>query len=60
MFVHSEQDSQYGRDDWKRFCLAYQFELSVSRRGNCWANVVAEAFFSSLKKERIRKRIDKI
>ena len=29
----------------------------MSRRGNCWDNAVAESFFSSLKKERIRKRI---
>lgn len=26
---------------------------------NCWDNAVAESFFSSLKKERIRKRIYK-
>jgi putative transposase len=25
----------------------------MSRRGNCWANAVAESFFSTLKKERI-------
>ena len=31
----------------------------MSRRGNCWDNAVAESFFSSLKKERIKKRIDK-
>lgn len=29
----------------------------MSRRGNCWDNAVAESFFSSLKKERIRKRV---
>jgi putative transposase len=28
----------------------------MSRRGNCWDNAVAESFFSSLKKERIKKR----
>ena len=28
----------------------------MSRRGNCWDNAVAESFFSSLKKERIRKK----
>jgi hypothetical protein len=28
----------------------------MSRRGNCWDNAVAESFFSSLKKKRIRKR----
>ena len=31
----------------------------MSRRGNCWDNAVAESFFSSLKKEKIRKRIYK-
>ena len=29
----------------------------MSGRGNCWDNAVAESFFSSLKKERIKKRI---
>jgi putative transposase len=31
----------------------------MSRRGNCWDNAVAESFFSSLKKERVRQRIYK-
>ena len=31
----------------------------MSRGGNCWDNAVAESFLSSLKKERIRKRIYK-
>ena len=31
----------------------------MSRRGNCWDNAVAQSFFSSLKKERIKKRIYK-
>lgn len=29
----------------------------MSRRGNCWNNAVAESFFGSLKKERVKKRI---
>lgn len=57
--VHSDQGSQYGSDDFKRFCAAHNLEPSMSRRGNCWDNAVAESFFSSLKKERIRKRIYK-
>ena len=36
VIVHSDQGSQYGSDDWKRFCLANQLEPSMSRRGNCW------------------------
>ena len=31
----------------------------MSRTGNCWDNAVAEAFFGSLKKERIKKQIYK-
>jgi putative transposase len=59
VLVHSDQGSQYGSDDWRRFCQANNLQPSMSRRGNCWDNAVAESFFSSLKKERIRKRIDK-
>ena len=55
--IHSDQGSQFGSDAWRRFCRAHHLEPSMSRRGNCWDNAVAESFFSSLKKERIRKRI---
>ncbi|HEC6739105.1 TPA: IS3 family transposase [Salmonella enterica subsp. enterica serovar Thompson] len=57
--VHSDQGSQYGSDDWQRFCRANNLAPGMSRRGNCRDNAVAESFFSSLKKERIRKRIYK-
>lgn len=59
VLVHSDQGSQYGSDDWLRFLKANNLEPSMSRRGNCWDNAVAESFFSSLKKERIKKRIYK-
>ncbi|HFI1063564.1 TPA: IS3 family transposase [Enterobacter hormaechei subsp. steigerwaltii] len=59
VIMHSDQGSQYGSDDWQRFCRANNLVPSMSRRGNCWDNAVAESFFSSLKKERIRKRIYK-
>ena len=55
--IHSDQGSQFGSDAWRRFCRAHHLEPSMSRRGNCWDNAVAESFFSSLKKERIKKRI---
>ena len=57
--IHSDQGSQYGSDEWLRFCSEHHLEPSMSRRGNCWDNAVAESFFSSLKKERIKKRIYK-
>lgn len=59
VIIHSDQGSQYGSDDWMRFCKAHNLDASMSRRGNCWDNAVAESFFSSLKKERIRKRVYK-
>lgn len=57
VIVHSDQGSQYGSDDWVRFCREHNLIPSMSRRGNCYDNAVAESFFSSLKKERIRRRI---
>ena len=59
VLVHSDQGSQYGSDDWQRFCRHHNLDLSMSRKGNCWDNAVAESFFSSLKKERIKKRVYK-
>lgn len=55
--IHSDQGSQYVSDDWLRFCQTNHLEPSMSRRGNCWDNAVAESLFSSLKKEHIKKRI---
>jgi len=59
VIIHSDQGSQYGSDDWVRFCKTHNLNPSMSRRANCWDNAVAESFFSSLKKERIKKRIYK-
>ncbi len=59
VIVHSDQGSQYGSDHRQRFCRATNLAPSMSRRGNCWDNAVAESFFSSLKKERVRRRIYK-
>ena len=57
--IHSDQGSQYGSSEWQRFCREHGLLPSMSRRGNCYDNAVAESFFSSLKKERIGKKIYK-
>jgi len=57
--IHSDQGTQYGCDAWRRFCRTNRLEPSMSRKGNCWDNAVAESFFGSLKKERIKKQIYK-
>ena len=57
--IHSDQGVQYASDAWRRFCRSHRLTPSMSRKANCWDNAVAESFFSSLKKERIKKRIYK-
>ena len=54
---HCDQGSQFGSDDFARWCKDNQLVPSMSRRGNCWDNAVAESFFSSLKNERIKRQI---
>jgi putative transposase len=53
--IHSDQGTQFGSDAWRRFCRSNRLEPSMSRKGNCWDDAVAESFFGSLKKERIKK-----
>jgi putative transposase len=57
VIVHSDQGSQYGSQDYLAFLAAHGLEPSMSRRGNCLDNAVAESFFSTLKKQRIRRRV---
>lgn len=57
--VHSDQGVQYTSDECQRFMLHHNLEPSMSRRGNCYDNAVAESFFHSLKSERIKRRIYK-
>ncbi len=55
--VHSDQGSQYTSHDWQSFLKTHGLEGSMSRRGNCHDNAVAESFFQLLKRERIRRKI---
>ena len=56
VLIHSDQGSQFTSMDWAAFIRAHNLEHSMSRRGNCHDNAVGESFFSSLKRERIRRR----
>jgi putative transposase len=57
VMVHSDQGSQYSSYDWQDFLKAHNLQQSMSRRGNCHDNAVAESFFQLLKRERIRRKI---
>ncbi|HCN5474252.1 TPA: IS3 family transposase [Escherichia coli] len=57
VLVHSDQGSQYTSHEWQSFLKSHGLEGSMSRRGNCHDNAVAESFFQLLKPERIKKKI---
>jgi putative transposase len=46
--VHSDQGIQYTSSDWRSFLNEQNLEASMSRKGNCHDNAVAESFFSLL------------
>ena len=56
VMVHSDQGSQYSSSDWHSFLKANNLVASMSRRGNCHDNAVAESFFQLLKRERIKRK----
>jgi len=57
LILHSDQGSQFTSEDWQAFLQAHGIICSMSRRGNCHDNAVAESFFQLLKRERIKRRI---
>lgn len=57
VLVHSDQGTQYSSSDWQSVLKAHKLTCSMSRRGNCYDNAVAESFFQLLKRERIKRKI---
>jgi transposase InsO family protein len=50
---HSDRGSQYCSGMFRGFLKQSGFVQSMSRKGNCWDNAVAESFFKSLKTEAV-------
>jgi transposase InsO family protein len=48
---HSDRGSTYASGDYRNALEAHGIECSMSRKGDCWDNAVAESFFASLKRE---------
>ena len=57
LILHSDQGSQFTSEEWQSFLKSHGIVCSMSRRGNCHDNAVAESFFQLLKRERIKRRI---
>jgi putative transposase len=52
VLVHSDQGVQYTSDQYRALLRTHGMIQSMSRKGNCWDNAVAESFFHTLKTER--------
>lgn len=48
---HSDRGSQYASAEYQQLLAKYGIRSSMSRKGNCWDNAVAESFFATLKLE---------
>ena len=51
VIVHSDRGSQYCSQRYRNIIHHNQLIGSMSRRGNCWDNAIAESFFHTLKVE---------
>jgi transposase InsO family protein len=51
LIMHTDQGSQYVADSYQQILAQQQMIPSMSRKGNCWDNAVAESFFHTLKTE---------
>jgi putative transposase len=54
---HSDQGSQYTSEQFQRLMADNGVTCSMSRSGNVWDNAAMESFFSSLKTERVGKKV---
>jgi putative transposase len=57
LLFHSDRGSQYASGEYQEALQQATMTGSMSRRGNCWDNAVAESFFGTLKTELIHPRI---
>ena len=48
-----DRGSQYASNDYRKLLADFKMESSMSRKGDCWDNAVAETLFGSLKVEQL-------
>lgn len=53
MLHHSDRGSQYVSRDYQATLHNHGIRPSMSRKGDCWDNAVAESFFATLKAEMV-------
>ena len=50
---HSDRGVQYASNEFRALLKTNEIQCSMSRKGDCWDNAVAESFFHTLKVELI-------
>ncbi len=55
LVYHSDRGVQYAANDFKAVLTQHEFIGSMSKKGDCWDNAVAESFFHTLKVELIHR-----
>jgi putative transposase len=53
---HSDRGCQYTSAHYRESRAALGITVSMSRKGNCWDNAVAESFFGTMKNELVHRR----
>ena len=56
LMIHSDRGVQYASADFRGILHRHGYIQSMSRKGNCWDNAVAESFFHSVKIQLIHHR----
>ena len=54
---HTDRGSQYAAKDYRKLLQGRGIYCSMSRKGNCWDNAVAESFFATLKVELVHESL---
>ena len=54
---HTDRGSQYAAKDYRKLLQGRGIDCSMSRKGNCWDNAVAESFFATLKVELVHESL---
>jgi putative transposase len=56
LILHSDQGSQYASNLYRTLIEQNDFQRSMSRKGDCWDNAIAESFFATIKGDLLDRR----
>ena len=51
--MHTDRGLQYCSNSYQRLLKKHELKCSMSKKGDCWDNAVAESFFKTLKVEQV-------